>query len=60
MKTINNRYKFLAILLLLAMGFVSCGDDDDPDPSKMIVGKWKLVKIGSDTAVSTQYYIKVK
>lgn len=49
---------FVTIILGTVVGLSSCdGDDDEPEPSKMIVGKWKLVKIGSDTAVSEQYYI---
>ena len=54
----------LITLLLLTMGFAGCGEEGDDyskTVSEMLVGKWKLVKIGSNTAVSEEYLtIKAK
>ena len=56
------KYSFNIILFLVSIilgtviGLSSCdSDDDETEPSKMIVGKWKLVKIGTSTAVSEEY-----
>jgi len=50
MKTTIIKHTALAIFLLLTVGLVGCGDDGDIyniTASKMLVGKWKLVKVGN-------------
>lgn len=44
--------KLFLLLLILPLGFVACGDDEDPDYSKDIIGSWdfnKLTKITIET-----------
>ena len=76
MKTTIIKHTTLSILLLLTVGLVGCGDDGDiynKTVSKMLVGKWKLVKngfgdtaddsfliINADGTYSKEYYDPIK
>ena len=57
MKTTIINFKTLAILLLVTVGLAGCGDEEDETktPSEMLVGRWKLVKIGNNTVPSGTY-----
>lgn len=57
MKTTIINFKSLAILLLVTVGLAGCGDEEDETktPSEMLVGRWKLVKIGNNTVPSGTY-----
>ena len=58
----NSNYKALAILLFLAMVCVGCGnneydeEDEIKNPSEMLVGRWKLVKVGDNNLKSSDIY----
>ena len=49
MKTTIIKYLTIAILLLLTVGFMGCSDEGDETktPSEMLIGRWKLVKVGN-------------
>ena len=61
MKTTIIKHTALAIFLLLTVGLVGCGDEENETktPSEMLIGRWKLVKVG-ETKAEIPYYLTLK
>ena len=58
MKNMKNLWKFMAIIMvaMISVGFVSCGDDDDPtsNVTNSLVGTWRKYSTDSNEVPTSE------